>query len=174
MAAINGCTRFVTAKNYTTALLPFVDKTAYTEVNPMQREHSMNLPFYALTAADYIGFLILLSPVAKAYRVNDSESWLFWALALVYFLILGINIWKSVHRRKRSWLYTGIVCVCAIELIWYLITQAIYWRDMVQLGFSFNTNIAKQYAICVGYCILSLIGLFIWGYFLNRKRTDCT
>ena len=119
MAAINGCTRFVTAKNYTTALLPFVDKTAYTEVNPMQREHSMKFPFYALTAADYIGFLILLSPVAKAYRVNDSESWLFWALALVYFLILGINIWKSVRHRKRSWLYTGIVCVCAIELIWY-------------------------------------------------------
>ena len=140
---------------------PFVNKTTYAEVNPMQREHSMNLPFYALTAADYIGFLILLSPVAKAYRVNDSENWLFWALALVYFLILGINIWKPVRRRKRSWLYTGIVCVCAIELIWYLITQTIYWRNMVQLGFSFNTNIAKQYAICVGYCIFSLIGLFI-------------
>lgn len=92
----------------------------------MQREHSMKFPFYALTAADYIGFLILLSPVAKAYRVNDGESWLFWALTLVYFLILGINIWKSVRRRKCSWLYTGIVCVCAIELIWYLITQAIY------------------------------------------------
>ena len=149
---------------------PFVNKTTYAEVNPMQREHSMKFPFYALTAADYIGFLILLSPVAKAYRVNDSENWLFWALALVYFLILGINIWKSVRRRKHSWLYTGIVCVCAIELIWYLITQTIYWRDMVQLGFSFNTNIAKQYAICVGYCIFSLISLFIWGFFLSKKR----
>ena len=73
----------MTEKNYTTALFPFVNKTAYTEVNPMQREHSMKFPFYALTAADYIGFLILLSPVAKAYRVNDSESRHFWALALV-------------------------------------------------------------------------------------------
>ena len=122
-----------------------------------------------LSALLCVLFGVLVFPVAKLYRVDVEYSWRYPVLLGLYTVVLGINQWGLFKPRKRNWILSTIVIVCALELCWRLLMQTLYWRDMLQLGFATDHTIFVRYAVCTVYSAVSFIALPLMGYVARKK-----
>lgn len=113
-------------------------------------------------------FAFLIFPVGHLYRVPTTYRALPWGLSAFYCVIL-LLVWLAAfrpwrHKRLKN-LSVVIAGVFTFELFFYLLKQAIYWRDMADLQLSPVPGAAARYVLCLVVGTAAILLLALWGFF---------